>query len=166
MSIYIKYLIVNALLIFGLIRKKENKVFIIISSVIEALVSGLLILEIAGISLTPKVFCAVIAVMLLWGLTEVMIVRKVFFSVVCAVFAVICAVTFVACPACTEKTVQNTDYYAVYSKWTGIGETKVMYHEKYNGFFMKSDADFTENYGILFCSEEEIFDNEPISVEK
>ena len=80
MSIYIKYLIVNALLIFGMIKKKENKVFIIISSVIEALVSGGLILEIAGISLIPTVFCAVIAVMLLWGLTEVMIIRKVLFS--------------------------------------------------------------------------------------
>ena len=90
---------------------------------------------------------------------------KVFFSVIILIISIgVCAVT-VAFVGVKYKTCNEKNYVGIYENITGIGETVVTYYEVKMLIFMSSEYSFTENYGILLCGSDEIFDNEPYKIE-
>ena len=88
-----------------------------------------------------------------------------FFSVIILIILIgVCAVT-VAFVGVKYKTCNEKNYVGIYENITGIGETVVTYYEVKMLIFMSSEYSFTENYGILLCGSDEIFDNEPYKIE-
>ncbi|MDD6095078.1 MAG: hypothetical protein PUC29_04985 [Clostridia bacterium] len=164
---YTVFFILSAVLLFGLIKKKK-KIFAVIGVCTEVALLCLIILGLLGISLTPLAFLILNIAVALWCLIEMYILffksAKITVIVASALCVLFIAATVFYYPAFLKRTVDGTDYMAVYSKWTGISETKVSYHHMYNSLFMSSDASYTENYGILFCGWEDVFNYEPYSV--
>lgn len=168
MIFYLVFLVLNALLLIGLIKQKK-KIPIILGSIAEIALLCLLVLRVINISLTPTALLIVYIAVPLLCVFEIFVLlykkRKILFivsSVICVLY--IAAVSFLYL-AYKQRTVDSTDYMAVYSKFTGITETKVDYHYMYNGLFMNSNVSFTENYGVLLCGYEDIFNYEPYSVD-
>lgn len=160
------YFVLNAALIFASIKNKKKKPAVI-GTCIEIALLFLIVFRVISI---PSVYYTVNIAAALWCLTEMYIlffksakITVIVASVLCVLFI---AATVFYYPAYLKRTVDGTDYMAVYSKWTGVSETKVSYHHMYNSLFMTSDASYTENYGILFCGWEDVFNYEPYSVSK
>lgn len=82
--------------------------------------------------------------------------------------AVICVVfvfgVFLFDNAEINKTVDGTDYVAVYSKWTGIGPTLMYYHERHFLIFIETRAEFVADYGVVFSGFDKIPEQEPYGI--
>mgnify|MGYP007007800383 CR=1 FL=1 len=90
------------------------------------------------------------------------------FGVILTITLIVSSLVFFVYGSFVGVVVKNFDgknYVGIYENITGLGETVVTYYDVKLSILMSTEYSFSENYGILLCGSDEIFDNQPYKIE-
>lgn len=157
-------------IVFAIIGIKYKYKLLLIFSITDMLLSlvSLIIRIIFGLQFIPHIKLAVYLIFLVLTIGSFSLYISKNFGVILTITLIVSSLVFFVYGSFVGVVVKNFDgknYVGIYENITGLGETVVTYYDVKLSILMSTEYSFSENYGILLCGSDEIFDNQPYKIE-